>query len=52
MFVMEFKSQDWVEDDNVYSYNKREHEHQDLYDILADCGVPFINGEPVGIWSD
>lgn len=56
MFVMGFKSQDWAEDDGVYSYNKREQERQqerqDAYAILAECGVPFIDGEPVGIWSD
>lgn len=52
MFVMGFKSQDWSEDDSVYLYNKREQERQDVYDILADCGVPFIDGEPIGIWSD
>ena len=45
----ELKSQGWAEDEDGNLYNKRELERQNAYAILADCGVPFIDGEPVGI---
>lgn len=45
----ELKSQGWAEDEDGNLYNKRELERENIYAILADCGVPFIDGEPVGI---
>lgn len=31
---------------------KNDLEIENTYEILASIGVPFMDGEPVGIWSD